>query len=216
VILGTLCGLQTVKKIHQWAKSERVKDFLRENFSIYTIPCYFWLLALLKLIYPKSLNQRFTTWSTTLLPKSLEGMTMSFDGKTVCSTGKMSEYDKPLHILSCHLAELGLTVSQQTVSEKSNEIPAMRELLELIDVSGCMCVADALHCQTETAAAVIKNGGDYLFEVKDNQEVLKDDIETYVQDPDLRATMDTETTREKNGGRIEVRTGLSTNDINWQ
>ena len=53
--------------------------------------------------------------------------------------------------LNAYLCELGLTISQKTVDKKSNEIPAMRELLELIDIHGCMVVADALHCQTETA-----------------------------------------------------------------
>ena len=215
VIIGSLCGLQTVNKIHQWAKSPQVSDFLRENFAIYTIPCYFWLLRLLKLIKPESLNERFSMWTTTLLPEILADLTISFDGKSIRSTGKMSEYDNPIHILSAHLAELGLTVGQKTVDVKSNEIPAMRELLKLIDIKGSMVVADALHCQTETAKEIIDSNGDYLLSVKGNQETLKQDIEDYVQDPELRANMDTKTTREKNGGRMERRTAFITNDIDW-
>jgi len=214
-ILGSLCGLRNVSQIHQWANSPRIKDFLREQFAIYTIPSYFWLLSLLKLVKRESLNERFTLWSSTLLPESLKDMTISFDGKTICSTSKMSAYENPLHILSAHLAELGLTIGQKTVDVKSNEIPAMRELLGLIDVKGCMVVADALHCQTKTAETIVKAGGDYLLSVKDNQETLKEDIEDYVQDPELRATMDSKTTKEKNGGRIERRSAFTTDDIGW-
>jgi len=169
----------------------------------------------MSIISPKSLNKLFTKWTRTLLPDFLDGLTLSFDGKTIRSTGKMEEYDNPLHILSVHLAELGLTVSQKTVDEKSNEIPAMQELLGLIDIRGCMVVADALNTQTKTAEAIINNGGDYLLSVKGNQEILMKDIESYVQDEELRATMGSVSTNEKNGGRWEFRQAFVLSDINW-
>jgi hypothetical protein len=160
VILGSLCGLDSVTKIHQWAQSQHTRDFLKEHFAIYSIPTYCWLEKLLSIVKPSSLNQYFTNWVTTLLPKVLDDLTISFDGKTIRSTGRMKEYEKPLHILSAYLCELGLTISQRTVSEKSNEIPAMRELLGLLEIHGCMIVADALHCQSETAEVILKGSVD--------------------------------------------------------
>jgi predicted transposase YbfD/YdcC len=74
----------------------------------------------------------------------------------------MDSYASPLHIISAHLAELGITIGQKTVEEESNEIPAMRGLLELLSIKGCIIVADALHCQKETAKKVIECNGDYL------------------------------------------------------
>jgi len=215
VILGTLCGLTNLSEIHHWAKSRHVQEFLKEEFGIITIPPYSWLCLLMSIILPKSLNELFTRWARTLLPNFLDGLTISFDGKTICSTGKMGEFDRPLHILSAHLAELGLTISQKTVDEKSSEIPAMQELLGLIDIRGCMIVADALNCQTKTAEAIINNGGDYLLNAKGNQETLMKDIEDYVQDEELRAEMESATTQEMNGGRIEVRRAFVLSDIGW-
>ena len=61
----------------------------------------------------------------------------------------------------------------------------MRELLGLIDIAGCMVVADAMHCQTETAHVIIEAKGDYLFNVKGNQETLERDIEDFVKDKEL-------------------------------
>ena len=170
VILGSICGLRNTNQIHQWASSQRVSEFLSEHFQINAIPCYYWLLCLLKLIKPGSLNRCFMQWAQSLSPGGVKGLTISFDGKTIRSTGKMDSYENPLHILSAHLAELGITIGQRTVGEKSNEIPAMRELLGLLTIEGCMAVADALNCQKETAAAVIEGKGDYLFSVKDNQQ----------------------------------------------
>jgi predicted transposase YbfD/YdcC len=215
VILGSICGLRNTNQIHQWASNRRVSEFMSKHFRIHTIPCYYWLLCLLKLIKPGSLNRCFIQWAQSLIHDDGEGLTLSFDGKTICSTGKMASYDSPLHIISAHLAELGITIGQRTIDGKSNEIPAMRELLELLTIEGCMVVADALHCQKETAKAVIAGKGDYLLSVKDNQHILKEEIEDYVQDEYLRNTMDTHTTIDKTSGRIERRTAYVTSDIRW-
>jgi hypothetical protein len=78
----------------------------------------------------------------------MKAMTLSFDGKTICSTGKKEAYNNsPLHIISGHLAELGLTIAGQKVDSKSNEIPCVRELIKALEVSGCIIVGDAMHCQ---------------------------------------------------------------------
>jgi predicted transposase YbfD/YdcC len=215
VILGSLCKLEDLAEIHQWAKDEKTDKFLSAHFGIYTIPTYPWLLRLLGIIRPESLNKLFIEWTKTLVPKFLNGLTISFDGKTICSTGKMQEYERPLHILSAYLVEQGLTLGQQTVAKKSNKIPAMRELIKLIDIRGCMVVADALHCQAETAKEIVDAGGDYLLNVKGNQETLELDIKDYVTDDALRQKMDSAHTIEKNGGRIEYRQAFVTDDVLW-
>ena len=154
-------------------------------------------------------------WVQSLLPDGLKHLTLSIDGKTIRSTGKMSKKESALHIVSAHIAQLGITFAQETVSEKSNEIPAMRELIDMLEIEGCMVVADALHCQKETAAVIAKKKAGYLLNVKDNQEELKQHIEDYVQDTGLRQTMKTAVTLEKNRGRIEKRRAFITDDIDW-
>lgn len=215
VTLGSISGLRNVNQIHQWATHERVKDFLLRQFGIEKIPCYYWLLCLLKMIKPTSLNECFMRWSQSMIGEDDKSYTLSFDGKTIRSTGKMKKYESPLHIISAQVAELGITLGQKTVSGKSNEIPAMRELLKILQFEGCLIVADALHCQKETAKAVISGKGDYLLSVKDNQGILKEDIEDYVQDETLQKTMDTHTKTEKNSGRVETRTAYMSRDIDW-
>ena len=215
VILGSICGLRNTNQIHQWATSQRVREFLSKYFKINTVPCYYWLLCLLKLIKPESLNKCFMKWAQSLREGVGEGNTLSFDGKTIRSTLKMDSFDNPLHIISAQLAELGITLGQKAVTEKSNEIPAMRELLEILTIKGCIVVADALNCQKETAKTIIEGKGDYLLSVKDNQQTLKEDIEGFVQDEDLRKTMDTHSTIDKTSGRIERRVAYTSSDIGW-
>jgi predicted transposase YbfD/YdcC len=149
------------------------------------------------------------------VPDKNTHLTLSFDGKTICSTEKMDSYEKPLHIVSAQLAELGITLGQKTVNEKSNEIPAVRELIQLLNIEGCVVAADALNCQKETARAIIAGKGEYVFHVKGNQGTLERDIAEYVQDEYLRNTMDVFKSSEKNSGRIEKRTGYTSSDIQW-
>jgi predicted transposase YbfD/YdcC len=215
IILGSFCGLRNVSQIHQWAANPRVSEFLREEFGIENVPCYYWLLCLLKIIEPKSLGRCFIQWVESILPEGVEGLTVSLDGKTICSTAKMERYESPLHIVSAQIAELGITFGQQAVEGKSNEIPAVRELLKLLNIKGCMVVADALHCQKETAKVVLERKADYLLSVKDNQQTLKEDIADYVADENLRRVMDTSETLEQNSGRVERRRAFTTSDVGW-
>jgi predicted transposase YbfD/YdcC len=145
------------------------------------------------------MSECFTRWVESLLPKKATEHTISFDGKTVRSTANMERYKNPLHIVSAQISELGLTFGQEAAKGKSNEIPAVQRLIKMLKLKGCVVVADALNCQKETAKAILGQGADYLLSVKDNQPNLKKDIEDYVQDEDLRKSMETLSVREKTG-----------------
>lgn len=169
VILGSICGLKNISQIHQWALSDRVTEFLKAKFGIDNVLCYYWLLCLLKLVKPESLNQCFIRWTETVLLEKLDGLNISYDGKTVRSTGRMGSYESSLHIVSAQISELGMTFAQKSVDGKSNEIPAGQELIEQLEISGCIVVADALNCQKKTARAIIVGSPDYLLCAKDSQ-----------------------------------------------
>ena len=231
VILGSLCDLQSVKKIHAWATTEHVRTFLAETFGIKRLPCYWWLLNLLALVTPESLNQCMKQWVASVVPnlaakleqeeeeqskKKKKPLTIAIDGKEIRSTGKMKKYDSPLHIISAQIGELGLTLAQRTVASKSNEIPAVPKLVQELKIPGCMVVADAMNCQIETAEAIIGAEADYLLSAKGNQEALMNDIAEYVQDTKLRATMDSISRTEKGHGRKETRSAYTSNDVEWQ
>ncbi len=215
VVLGSLCGLKNVSQIHQWADSDRTREFLKEKFGIERIPCYYWLLTLLKMVKPESLNRCLIKWAAKMLPENRAGLTLSVDGKTVRSTEKMKNYTHPLHVVSAQLSELGITFASKSVGGKSNEIPAVQELLKELDIAGCLVVADALNCQRETAKVVIEGNADYLLSVKANQPALMQEIEDYVQDDSLRNEMETQSHAEKNRERIEKRTAFVAYDIDW-
>lgn len=215
VILGSICGLKNASQIQQWASNDRISKFLKEKFEIEHVPCHYWLLCLLKLVKTESLNQCFADWVYSFMPESMEKLTVSLDGKTICSTTRMTKNEKPIHIISAQICELGLTLAQRGVDTKTNEIPTVQELLKELNIKGTMVVADALNCQKETAKIIVEQKADYLLCTKDNHQNLKKNIEDYVREDSLRAEMQTFTKIEKGHGRIEKRSAFVTSDIDW-
>ena len=142
-------------------------------------------------------------------------MTISLDGKTICSTIKMEKIESPLHIVSAQISELGLTLAQRCTDDKSNEIPAVQELLKELKIRDQIVVADALNCQKEMAEIIVRQKADYLLCVKDNHPNLKNNIEDFVQDISLQSTMQTITKTEKSHGRIKKRTAYVMTEISW-
>ena len=99
------------------------------------MPRYYWLLRLLKIVEPKSLNRCLTRWTQSLLPEGMDGM-------TIRSTGRMDGYESPMHIVSAHIADAGLTLAGLRADWKTNKISAVRELIGFLEVEGCL-----LDCQ---------------------------------------------------------------------
>jgi len=101
---------------------------------------------------------------------------LAIDGK--CLRGSARTDGKPLQLLSAVSHRLRLTVAQEPIQEKSNEIPAIKPLLRKLpkgSLEGSMISADALHCQQESSAFVTQElGADYLWGLKGNQSGILD------------------------------------------
>lgn len=73
------------------------------------------------------------------------------------------------HLLSTLDHATGTVLTLARVADKSNEIPALRELLEPLDLGGAVVSADAMHTQVDTAQWIVGRGGHYVLTVKNNQ-----------------------------------------------
>jgi predicted transposase YbfD/YdcC len=105
-------------------------------------------------------------------------------------------------------------LGQVKTDDKSNEITAIPELLNLIDIKGCTVTIDAMGCQTDIAGKIIEKEADYLLAVKGNQGHLLDDIkEAFEHTPALQQQLSS--TIETDHGRIEKRTCHVIDDIDW-
>ena len=212
LVCGMLCGLQDIDDIHEWSKSAPAKQFLLEQFRIRKIPCRAQFYNILGCVDPERFNHAFIKWMQYVMRDKLAGKTVAIDGKTICSTGKLALDGNPLHIASAIVSDFGLVIGSQECNTVMGEITAFRELIDMLDVTGAVVVADALHCHKKSAKKVVKAGGDYLFVVKDNNPTLKDDIAFFFQNEN---NLEKHSKIEKNGGRIERRTAFVSRDIDW-
>jgi len=138
------------------------------------------------------------------------GKFVNIDGKTIRGSGNSER--KTYHVVSAWSQERRFTLGEVAVSEKSNEIPAVRELLDLIDIEKSTVTADAMHCQSDTVAKIIEKGADYCLAVKDNQSELYENVKLYFEKEESEYTT---TTLEKGHGRIEKREYKLETRVSW-
>jgi predicted transposase YbfD/YdcC len=135
---------------------------------------------------------------------------IAIDGKTLCGSGTTKL--RPLHLVSAWAVEAHLSLGQVAVDRKSNEITAIPQLLELLDLKGALVSIDAMGCQKAIAGKIVARGGDYILSVKGNQEHLLQDIQTTVEqalEGKLPANLiDQYTSSEISHGRREERSHL--------
>ncbi len=111
-----------------------------------------------------------------LLLESLEGQLVSFDGKKMRGVSPKSRGNKGLYILCAWVGSQRLCIGQKKVKDKSNEISAIPELIDALDLQGSTVSIDAIGCQTEIAQAIVAAQADYLLAVKANQGLLYDQV----------------------------------------
>ena len=104
--------------------------------------------------------------------KSLKGQGVAIDGKTLRGSFDTAAGQSPLHLVSACACDLRVSLGQLAVDEKSNEITAVPKLLELLELAGAVVTLDAMHCQRETASAILNREADYVLVVKANQPTL--------------------------------------------
>lgn len=143
-----------------------------------------------------------------------EGQIIAADGKALRRSHDRSLGKKALYMVSAWASGTGLVLGQTKVDEKSNEITALPELLDMLEIEGCIVTVDAMHCQTETARTIIEKQADYVLPVKENQPRLLDSLQLLFDDPEEMRWVecDHHRTVDKGHGRIEIRECWTTSD----
>src|SRR4051812_25055239 len=142
------------------------------------------------------------------------GQVVAIDGKTLRRSFDSASDLPALHLVSAWSAENRLVLGEIPVDDKSNEITAVPRLLEILELTGAIVTLDAMGCQKEIAAKVRERGADYVLAVKDNQPHLREDLSDHfdrvLEDEGSLPRTRRHPTKEKNRGRLEHRTYIST------
>ncbi len=140
---------------------------------------------------------------------NVKGKTVALDGKTICGSGNSQH--RAYHVVSAWVTENQITLGQLATEEKSNEITAVPELLDMLEVEGSTVTADAMSCQKSIVSRIQEKGADYVLGLKGNQPTLLEDVRLYFEHEDTASHR----TLEKDHGRIESREYFLETEIDW-
>jgi len=171
---GVLAGCEDFVEIAEWAKlqEEFFRSFLELPHGIASHDTFTRVFAMLK---PAALQEVLLPWL--LERRGLPGDWVHVDGKTLRRTRRTTPKLKALHVVSAWAGQTGMTLGQVAVEAKSNEITAMPQLLELLDLRDKIVTTDAMGCQKAIAETIVAGSGDYLLAVKENQPTLHAEIQ---------------------------------------
>ncbi len=218
VLFATLANADDWVEIALFAESHQ--DYLRKYIELKNgPPSHDTIQRVMGMLSPDVLQQLYGKWQE-LLNRD-EGMMLKkiicIDGKTM--RGNTQNGEKPSHVVSAWSKEDGFCLGQKAIEEKSNEITAIPELLEKLQIKGQIITIDAMGTQKEIAKKIRSKRADYVLAVKGNQKKVHEDLKEYFCDEELLKKIKKEggykKTQEKAHGQLETREYYQTEDIKW-
>ena len=221
IIVITICaviaGCDTWEDIADYCRVKEI--WFRESLHMILengIPSHDTLQRVWGMIDPKEFERCFCAWVESVCQKT-KGEIVSIDGKTVRRSGGKGQ--KPIHMVSAWANSQQMVLGQLATEEKSNEITAVPELLEMLDIAGCIITADAMSCQKEIVKKIVEKEADYVLGLKDNQPTMRREVQEYFdaarREPQNYPAVKSITTKDCGHGRIETRTYYLTTEIEW-
>jgi predicted transposase YbfD/YdcC len=224
LVIG-LCSLLTVgenftdMELFGRTRLEWLKTFLELPNGI---PSHDTFNRVFSALDPHAFLECFVQWVQGVCP-GLAG-TVAIDGKALRRAH--NEGESIPCIVSAWASEAGLALGQVQVDDKSNEITAVPQLLDMLALKGCIVTLDAMGCQKEIAARIIKKKADYVLALKGNHATVHQEVRDFFTDavpPGATrpartvapGTLQVLETVEKNHGRIETRRYWQSTDIHW-
>lgn len=174
-VCGVICGADSWVDIEEFgkAKLEWFRSFLDLPNGIPSHDTFGRVFARLE---PEPFERCFLTW-TEGLKEAMKGRFIAVDGKTLRRSHDHAKGKRALHLVSAWATEHRLVLGQQKVAGHSNEITAIPQLLELLDLEGAIVTIDAMGTQKEIAQQVTDAKADYVLALKANQERLYEEVQ---------------------------------------
>ena len=202
-----LCGYRSYGAIAEWGRNYGTEIAHALGFTHHT-PCAATLHTILRSIDREAFEAKVGAWAESLVatvpavPEAPE-IAIAVDGKTLRGSKKQGAPET--HLLSVVTHRVGLTLTQQAVAAKTNEITEVETVFGTIVLAGRIVTMDALLTQRQVAQTIVAAGGDYVMIVKDNQPQLKADIELVFTLPPVGDRQAHVRTVDIGHGRIETR-----------
>ena len=168
VLCASICGAEKWDDIETFGRAK--ESWFRRYLELpHGIPSHDTLARVFSLLDPEQFNRCFLSWIRSINPRH-EQEIINIDGKTLRRSH--GEGKSAIHMISAWANKAGLTLGQVKTDEKSNEITAIPELLELLELQGCIVTIDAMGTQKGIAQSICERGAEYVLALKGNQGTL--------------------------------------------
>jgi len=201
-LVGVVCGADDWEGVEEVAKGalDWLRRFLPFANGVATAQT---LRKVFRLLDAQALERGFAAWAASA--RSLAREVVAVDGKTLRGSKRSSDGAGALHLVSAYATEAGLVLGQHAVDGKSNEITAIPELLDMLNIEGAIVTIDAMGTQKQIAQRIVDKGADYVLALKGDQTSLHEDAALFFADPACSASLAREATTDAGHGRIEQR-----------
>jgi predicted transposase YbfD/YdcC len=200
-ILAVLSGAESWDSIELFGKTNLA--FLKQILALANgIPSHDTINRVFSMLNPKHFERLFIEWVNNLKDNGILENVIAIDGKTVRGSKDSFHGTSPIHLVHAWSVENNICLGQIKTAAKSNEITAIPEILDLLEIKGSIITIDAMGTQRAIAEKIIKKEADYILSVKDNQKRLREEVESTCNR--YRPVADY-TEVEKGHGRIETR-----------
>jgi predicted transposase YbfD/YdcC len=202
-----LCGYRSYSAIAEWGHNYGTRIAQALGFT-HNTPCAATLHTVFRHVERDTLEAKLGAWAEQVVvslptaPSAGEAA-IALDGKTL--RGSRKQGAPGVHLLSALSHRLGLTLAQQAVDDKTNEITQVEAVLRQLVLKDRVVTMDALLTQRHVAQTIVHAGGDYVMTVKENQPQLRADIELIFTLPPVGDRQETTRTVDIGHGRIEQR-----------
>lgn len=182
-IMAVIAGADGPLAIGTWAENN--EKWLKERLELpHGVPSHDTIGRLLAALSPTAFQSCFESWiaSVTVADDVEDLKQIAIDGKVLRRSHDRRKGLGPLWLVSAWSVDRGISLGQLATDEKSNEITAIPELLENIEIKGAVITIDAAGCQRNIAKAIIDGKGDYVLSLKGNQGTIHKAVAKYIEE----------------------------------
>src|ERR1700736_1493238 len=212
-ICAVICGADSWIDIEEFGHSriEWLKNFLKLPNGI---PSHDTIGRVFSLINPVKFEKCFLEWVKQVFNRT-GGEIIPIDGKTLRRSYDKKSGRSAIHMISAWSERNKIVLGQIKTNEKSNEITAIPQLLELLSINDCIITIDAMGCQKSICEKIISSGGDYVISIKENQPLFLNEIIEHIEESIEKRSknIDFYETSETDHGRKEIRRYYISDDV---
>jgi predicted transposase YbfD/YdcC len=207
-LLATLCGATSCVDMALFA---RLKAYLWQDVLVLKngLPSHDTFSRVFRMLDPEAFDRAFQRFMKAFAQgakiKRPRGV-IALDGKALRRGYERGKSHMPPVMVTAWAAQTRMALAN-VLAPDNNEVAGALQLLELLQLKGCVVTADALHCHRAMAQAIVDRRGDYVLAVKENQPALLEDAKAAIRAA-KRTGRTSLTTTDTGHGRKERRVAL--------